>query len=333
MRSVILGCAGPELSDEEKRFFAETRPFGLILFARNCSSPSQLRELCADFRAATGWAQAPVFIDQEGGRIQRMAPPQWEQLPAARELGMLHASHPQKGLEAARLHGRLLAGQLRDSGINVDCVPLLDVPAPGASAIIGNRAFSSDPDAVAALGRAQMTGLMEGGCLPVIKHVPGHGRALVDSHVDLPETDADFRALQDHDLVPFRALHHGVFAMTAHVKYTAIDPDHPATVSKTVIRRIIRGEIGFEGLLITDDLSMQALDGSPGERAAAALAAGCDLVLHCNGDMGEMRQVVENSAELGESALNRYRSGLEACGDGAGYDLEADGARLRALLD
>jgi beta-N-acetylhexosaminidase len=333
MRSVILGCTGPALSDEEKRFFAETRPFGLILFARNCSSPSQLRELCADFRAATGWPQAPVFIDQEGGRIQRMTPPRWEPLPAAQDIGNLHATHTQKGLEAARLHGRLLAGQLRAAGINVDCVPLLDVPVPGASAIIGNRAFSSDPGAVAALGQAQMNGLMEGGSLPVIKHIPGHGRALVDSHIGLPETDAAIKALKDHDFVPFRALRHAVFAMTAHVKYTAIDPDHPATVSRTVIQRIIRGELDFEGLLITDDLSMHALDGSPGERAAAAFAAGCDLALHCNGDMGEMRQVVENSGELGESALNRYRSGLEACGDGTGYDLEDDRARLHALLE
>ncbi len=333
MRSVILGCAGPELTDEEERFFAEVRPFGLILFTRNCSSPSQLRELCAAFRTATGWPHAPVFIDQEGGRIQRMMPPYWERLPAARDLGNLHAIHPQKGLEAARLHGRLLAGQLRTSGINVDCVPLLDVPVDGASDIIGNRAFSSDPGSVAALGAAQMGGLMEGGCLPVIKHIPGHGRALVDSHVDLPVTDAAFNVLQGRDFVPFRALGHAVFAMTAHVKYTAIDPDFPATVSRTVIQRVIRGELGFAGLLITDDLSMQALDGSPGERTAAALAAGCDLALHCNGDMSEMRQVVENSGELGESALNRYRSGLAACGDGTGFDLEADRARLHALLE
>jgi beta-N-acetylhexosaminidase len=301
----IAGCAGPTLTADEAAFFAETRPWGFILFARNCESPDQIRALTAALRAAAGRAEATVLIDQEGGRVQRLGPPQWPAYPAGRVYGEIHARDRASGLRAARLGARLIADDLLDLGIDVDCLPVLDVPVEGAHDVIGRRAYGLTPDVVTELGRAAAAGLLDGGVLPVIKHIPGHGRAGVDSHLHLPIVDTDRATLEATDFPPFRAAADLPLAMTAHVVYAAIDPDRPATTSKTVIDEVIRGFIGYDGCLMSDDVSMKALSGTIGERTAAALDAGCDLVLHCNGDLAEMREVAAHCRPLAGDALRR----------------------------
>jgi beta-N-acetylhexosaminidase len=329
-RAFITGCEGQVLGAAEKAFFRDAQPFGLILFARNCATPEQIRNLTDEFRECVGRGDAPVLIDQEGGRVMRLKPPVWREYAPAVKIGQLYQQDHGKGQELARIFGRLLGAQLRPLGVNVDCVPLLDVPVPGAHEIIGERAFSRDVEAIIALGRALSEGLMQGGCLPVIKHIPGHGRAGCDSHEDLPVVTALAKELEENDFLPFRALNTSLFAMTAHVIYTAYDKDHPATVSRRVIRDVIRGKIGFANLLMSDDLSMKALKGSIGARTRAAMAAGCDLALHCNGDMEEMLEVAQNVPAFGESAQRMYAEAMASCGCNAFDD---DYARYVALLD
>jgi beta-N-acetylhexosaminidase len=311
-KAFISGCMGLVLSPDELAFFRNERPFGLILFQRNCRDPEQVRALVATFRQAVGRSDAPVLIDQEGGRVRRLKPPHWPDYPAAAAIAGLHAVDASAGVRAAWLHGQLIAADLTDLGIDADCAPVLDVLVSGASDAIGNRSFGGDPTRAAVLGGALAEGLLDGGVLPVMKHIPGQGRATADSHVSLPVVGDSVEALAAADFVPFAALAKLPMAMTAHVVYSAIDPHHPATVSPAVIRDIIRGRIGFEGLLLSDDVSMHALSGDYRERTAAIYAAGCDIVLHCNGRAEEMQAVADASPELSGIAAERAVRALQA---------------------
>jgi beta-N-acetylhexosaminidase len=306
----ILGCSGPALTAAERAFFAETRPWGFILFARNVETPEQVRRLTADLRETVGRADAPILVDQEGGRVQRLGPPRWRRFPPGRAYGDLPGDDPLLRRGIARLGARLLAHDLAALGINVDCVPVLDTPDPQGHEIIGDRAYGDTPDEVAVLGRAAAEGLIAGGVLPIVKHIPGHGRARADSHLELPVVDAGLDALEARDFAPFKALSDMPMAMTAHVIYAAVDRRRPATTSPTVMRRVIRGLIGFDGLVMGDDLSMNALSGTLRERAEAALAAGCDVVLHCNGDMAEMQAVAAGTRPLAGKAARRAAAAL-----------------------
>jgi beta-N-acetylhexosaminidase len=309
-KAVILGCAGKALSADEVAFYREARPWGFILFARNIGEPAEIADLVASLRDSVGRPDAPVFIDQEGGRVQRLRPPIAPNYPAGAALGAIYRADREAGLRAAWLTARLHAFDLSRFGINVDCLPVLDVPIEGASDVIGSRAYGNDPGSVVALGRAAAEGLMAGGVLPVMKHVPGHGRAFSDSHHELPRVEAAVEELRRHDFAPFKALADLPMAMTAHVVYTAIDPARPATTSPTVVREIIRGEIGFDGLLISDDTSMKALSGDFPDKAAAILAAGVDIVLHCNGVMAEMQGIVSKTVPLQDKSLERAERAL-----------------------
>ena len=332
MKAFISGCAGPRLSAEEKAFFAAEQPFGLILFKRNCREPAEIRDLTAEFRAATSRPDAPVFIDQEGGRVQRLQPPLWPAYPPARTLGRLAEADADAGRRAVWLHGRLIAADLRDLGIDVDCAPVLDVIVPGASQAIGDRSFGTDPHLVAALGRSLADGLLAGGVLPVVKHIPGQGRALSDSHVALPVVDADLATLAASDFAPFAALADLPIAMTAHVVVNAVDRDHAATISAAVIRDIIRKRIGFDGLLVSDDVSMHALSGDYSARAGSIYAAGCDLVLHCNGRTEEMREIGGAAPALGGTTRERALRALHARRNPEPLDSELARAEFLALL-
>lgn len=304
--AAVLGCAGPRLNEAERAFFREANPYGFILFARNVEAPDQVRALVEDLRATVGRPETPVLIDQEGGRVQRLKPPHWRAAPPQRRFGDLFVRNARQAEEGLVANTRLIAAELTALGIDVDCLPLLDVPVSGAHDIIGDRAFAEDPQTVATLGRIVCRTLREGGVMPIIKHIPGHGRARADSHLELPVVDAPLAELRARDFAPFRALaSEACWAMTAHVVYTAVDADAPATTSAKVIRDVIRGEIGFDGPLVSDDLSMKALSGSFADRTRAALAAGCDLVLHCNGDRAEMDEIVGACAPLGAAAERR----------------------------
>jgi beta-N-acetylhexosaminidase len=329
---VIYGCAGTELSETERAFFRESPPWGFILFARNISEPDQVRALVSSLRETVNDERAPVLIDQEGGRVARLRLPHWKTHPPMQHFGNLYRSDPDVAREAAYLNGRSIAQELFALGIDVDCVPVLDVPAQGADAVIGDRAFACDPDIAAALGRAVMEAMLDGGVLPVMKHIPGHGRATADSHHALPRVAASREALARADFAPFRALNDCPLAMTAHVVYEAIDPEQPATTSATVIHEIIRGEIGFDGLLMSDDLSMNALSGSLGERARAALAAGCDILLHCNGRMEEMESVAPEVKPLQGESLSRAEKALARRQAPKPFDVAVAEARIAHLL-
>jgi beta-N-acetylhexosaminidase len=304
-KAVVLGCAGKSLSSEEASFYRGERPWGFILFARNVGEPAEIADLVSALRDSVARPDAPVFIDQEGGRVQRLRPPIAPNYPSGTALGALYRSDRDAGLRAAWLMARLHAFDLLRFGINADCLPVLDVPIEGASDVIGTRAYGKDPETVTAMGRASAEGLMAGGVLPVMKHIPGHGRAVADSHLELPKLDTPLAELRRHDFVPFKALADLPMAMTAHVVYNAIDPGAPATTSAKVIAEIVRGEIGFDGLLISDDSSMKALSGDFPDKAAAILAAGCDIVLHCNGVMQEMRGIVSRTVPLAGKSLAR----------------------------
>jgi beta-N-acetylhexosaminidase len=308
--AAILGCSGPILTAEERTFFRRVKPWGFILFKRNVETPDQVRTLVDALRDTVGRADAPVLIDQEGGRVQRLGPPHWDRYPPGRAFGDLTGNDPLVRREITRLGARLMAHDLAALGINVDCVPVLDVPDPAGHEIIGDRAYGQTPDEVALLGRAAAEGLIAGGVLPVIKHIPGHGRAMSDSHLELPVVDAGLEDLDARDFTPFRVLSDMPMAMTAHVIYSAIDKRRPATTSKKVMRKVIRGAIGFDGLVMSDDLSMKALSGDFTERAAMSRAAGCDVVLHCNGAMAEMKAVVEGAGSLKGRAAARAKAAL-----------------------
>jgi beta-N-acetylhexosaminidase len=309
-RAFIAGCSGHELTPDEIAFFREAAPWGFILFRRNVDAPEQVRALCASLRDAVGREDAPILIDQEGGRVQRMGPPHWRRYPAGSAYGRIAVQAPMTRREAARLGARLIAHDLLSVGINVDCLPVLDVPQPGAHDVIGDRAYGADVASVAVLGRAAAEGLLAGGVLPVVKHIPGHGRAGSDSHEALPTVTASRDELERTDFEPFRVLADMPLAMTAHVVYAAIDPERPATTSRKVMREVIRGSIGFAGLVMSDDLSMNALSGSLGERAAAAIAAGCDVALHCNGRLDEMQAVAAATPILAGKAWRRAENAL-----------------------
>jgi beta-N-acetylhexosaminidase len=306
--AAILGCSGHVLNDQERAFFTDAQPLGFILFARNCDNPDQVRELVNSLRQCVGRADVPVLIDQEGGRVQRLKPPHWRDAPAAYNFVTLYQKDPGLALDAVRLNARLIAHELTSVGINVDCAPLLDVVQPGADPIIGDRAFGDDPATISALGRAACEGFLMGGVLPVLKHIPGHGRADVDSHKLLPRVDVDLETLSETDFAPFRTLNAMPWAMSAHVLYTALDANQPATLSPDIIS-MIRDDIGFDGVLVSDDLSMQALSGTLGERTSRAMAAGCDVALHCNGQMAEMIMVTENCGDLTPEAVSRIERG------------------------
>lgn len=309
--SAIFGCAGQTLTDDERRFFKDADPWGFILFRRNCETADQTRALCAQLRDSVG-RDAPILIDHEGGRVSRLSPHIVPKRPAMGDLGILAARAGEAvAIEAAHQIGEILARDSRLVGCTVNCAPMIDVRMPGADDIVGDRAFSEDVELVAKLGLAQAEGLLAGGCLPIIKHIPGHGRAMCDSHLALPRVDAPCATLEVVDFAPFRQLGHLPLAMTAHIVYEDIDPDHPATLSNKVIDEIIRKQIGFDGLLMTDDLSMKALEGSFTERAANSLKAGCDLVLHCNGEMGEMVAVAEGISPLSVEATRRSEAALQ----------------------
>lgn len=318
-KAMILGCSGLTLTDDEIALYKAERPWGFILFGRNIGNIQQITDLVASMRDSVGRPDAPVLIDQEGGRVQRIRPPLLQSYPNAQALGEIYLRDKAQGLRAAWLMSRLHAFDLMKLGINVDCLPVLDVPVEGASNVIGNRAYGFDPVLVSAIGQAAADGLKAGGMLPVMKHIPGHGRGLVDSHHELPVVDVRLAELEAHDFVPFRALNKELMAMSAHLVFTAIDAERPATTSPKVIDEIIRGVIGFDGLLISDDSSMNALKGTLGERAANIVAGGCDIVLHCNGVMSEMLEVVKEVPILSGRALERavaVEAGFPVAGDG-----------------
>ncbi|PRY26615.1 beta-N-acetylhexosaminidase [Aliiruegeria haliotis] len=328
--AAILGCEGTRLSAAEATFFGEAQPWGFILFARNVDSPEQLRALTADLRGSVGW-KAPVLIDQEGGRVQRMRPPHWRlwhpPLDQMRRVGSLEAA-----ARSMFLRHRLIAQELSDVGIDVNCAPAADIARTQTHPFLYNRCFGEDAASVVTGARAAAEGLFAGGVLPVVKHIPGHGRARNDSHKDLPRVDATAEALRDEDFAPFAALRDLPMAMTAHLLYTAFDAARPATQSDVMVR-LIRNEIGFDGLLMTDDLSMEALSGSVGQRAAASVAAGCDLVLHCNGELEEMRAVVEAAGAMSASAEARAERALAHRKAPDPIDIPAVEAELADLLN
>ena len=309
--AAIYGMLGLVLSDSERAFFQRVRPLGYILFARNVEDPAQVLALVSDLRALTPGYDPVVLIDQEGGRVQRLKPPHWRHAPAGSAFATLYERDPDRAARLLRSNFQLIGEELRALGIDVDCAPVMDVPVPGSHDVIGDRAYGTDPSTVAELARQVCEGLIDAGVVPVIKHIPGHGRAMSDSHKELPRVDADLATLRATDFAPFRAFCQSsdrplAFGMTAHVVYSAIDPNLPATTSRTMIEDIIRGEIGFAGLLMSDDLGMKALSGPFDERAARSLAAGCDVVLHCDGNMEEMEAVARGAGPLGERGLKAF---------------------------
>lgn len=306
LKAFISSCASAKLSGAERRFFAKARPCGLILFARNCETPEQLRALVASFKDAVESDEALVLIDQEGGRVQRLRPPHWRNMPPASCYGALYETDPEAAKKAAFAGARLIAQELYDCGITVDCTPVLDVPHKGAHDIIGDRALSTDPEVVIALGRAVMEGCLAGGVLPVIKHVPGHGRARADSHLALPRIDAPATELEAVDFHPFQALRDAPLAMTAHVLLPAFDAKRPSSVSPVIMGKVIRDFIGLTGLVMSDDIGMKALGGPFADRARSVIAAGCDVALHCSGELAEMREVEGAVPKLEGLAAERF---------------------------
>jgi len=330
-RAFISGLSGLTLTADERAFLREARPWGLILFKRNIQDKNQVIHLIREVLHELG-GEAPVLVDQEGGRVQRLGPPHWPAYPPGAAYGRIYDRDPDAGLAAARLGARLIAADLMALGINVDCLPLADVPVAGADRVIGDRAYGETPGKVAAIAGAVAAGLAAGGVLPVLKHIPGHGRANADSHLKLPVVHTDRATLEATDFAAFRPLKGLPLGMTAHVVFTAIDPVRPATTSATMIGEVIRGFIGFDGLLMGDDISMGALSGSIAERARASLAAGCDLVLHCNGKMDEMRAVAAEAPELASDGKRRADAALAVRKSPSGIDLAAARREFAAMM-
>ncbi|HEX8526310.1 beta-N-acetylhexosaminidase [Allosphingosinicella sp.] len=322
MLPAIFSLSGPELTPDERALFRSADPAGYILFRRNAASPAQLRALTDELRALAGRDDLPILIDQEGGRVARLRPPEWPAFPSGEKFDSLYRVAPISAIEAARVNAQAIALTLREAGINVDCLPLLDVRQPGTHDAIGDRALGSEPMQVAALGRAILEGLRSGGVVGVVKHMPGQGRAISDSHVELPVVSAARDELES-DFEPFRSLAWAPMGMTAHLLFTAIDPERCATLSPVIIEQVIRRHIGFDGLLLSDDLAMEALSGSVAERAHGALAAGCDIALHCSGRLGEMEELAESLGGIGEQArarLERAMATIAGGPDPAGLD-------------
>ena len=330
---LIFGCAGTVLSTEERTFFASTKPYGFILFDRNISDPSQVQSLTKELRETVGHSVVPILVDQEGGRVARLRPPQWRETPSARCLVSVLAEDKELACHAIRLNSHLIASDLIQSGISVSCMPVLDLASLGGHEIIGDRAYSRNPQDVSQYGRAACEGLLESGVLPIIKHIPGHGRATLDSHLALPRVDTGIEELIRTDFVPFRELCEMPMAMTAHILFSAIDPVFPVTLSATVVSRVIRELIGFDGLLVTDDISMSALTGTLGYRARKALEAGCDLVLHCSGILSEMEEVAMAVGPMSAASSDRvaYSETLYTK-ERSEIDLAADRRELNKLL-
>lgn len=332
MQAAIYGLSGPVLTEDERRFFRDSDPAGYILFKRNCIDPPQVEALTESLRGLSGRADVPILIDQEGGRVARMGPPHWPEFPCGWAFAALYDKAPSSAIEAARVNARALAAVLSRAGLNVDCLPLLDVRQPEADEIIGDRALGSEPMQVAALGRAILDGLRSGGVVGVIKHIPGHGRALCDSHKELPIVEASEEALAT-DLEPFRKLNWAPMGMTAHVVYAAWDSERPASQSRKVIGDIIRGRIGFDGWLMSDDIGMEALKGGFGERAAKVVEAGCDAALHCSGDLEEMVAVARAVPAMSARGEDRLKRAMETiAGDRDGADLDQLIAKRDELL-
>ena len=330
--AAFFGSAGPALSEAERAFFRAANPAGYILFRRNIENARQITALVDDFRRCVGRADAPVLIDQEGGRVARLPSPPWRKAPPAAVFGRIAEQDAERGARGAYLNALLIGGDLAALGINVDCAPVLDLRVAGAHDIIGDRAFSEDPETIARLGRAACDGFLAAGVIPVIKHIPGHGRARVDSHESLPIVETPLETLRARDFAPFRALADMPMAMTAHIVYTAADADRPATTSPAVVDSIIRGELGFDGLLMSDDICMKALAGSLAERTAAVIAGGCDVVLHCNGDLAEMEAVAASAPALSESGARRLGDALRRVADTPSPDLDAARCELDDIL-
>lgn len=309
VKSFICGVEGQVLNDAEREFLAREKPYGVILFARNIDNPAQVSALNAEIKSLLDHPYASILIDQEGGRVARMRPPHWRAYPPAKYFADMVARNPERAQQAVLVNALLIAEELRGVGITTDCAPLADVLAPECHDVIGDRAFGDTPEQVSFLASAQAEGLLAGGILPVLKHIPGHGRATADSHHELPTVTASMEALEACDFLPFRALRAIPLGMTAHIVYTALDPVHCATQSPAVID-FIRRDIAFDGLLMTDDLSMKALGGSFEERTEKSLAAGCDLALHCNGKIEEMQAVARTSVRLEGDALRRAQAAL-----------------------
>ena len=331
-RAFITGVSGTELSAAEREFIRTQLPWGFILFKRNIESPAQVIQLVSQLRKELGAPDAPVLIDQEGGRVQRLGPPHWPAYPAGAVFGRLYDIDRALGLTAARLSARLIAADLSDLGVTVDCLPLADLPVAGADAVIGDRAYGTEPGKVAAIARAVTEGLEQGGVLPVLKHIPGHGRATADTHFRLPVVDTPRAELERSDFAAFQPLADLPMAMTAHVVFSALDTAHPATTSATMINQVIRGVIGFQGLLMSDDVSMNALAGSIAERTRAIFDAGCDMVLHCNGKLDEMREVARETPELSGISLERARRALASRKAPQVFDRRKARAELEALI-
>lgn len=331
MLPIIFAFSGLALSDDERALFRASDPAGYILFKRNVDTPEQVRALTESLRDLAGRDDLPILIDQEGGRVARLGPPHWPTFPTGAAFGRLYETAPLSALEAARLNALALALMLRDLGITVDCLPLLDVPVPGAHDVIGDRAYGSEPMRVAALGDMTLRGLREGGVVGIVKHIPGHGRAFADSHLELPVVTATRDALET-DIAPFRKLRAAPMAMTAHVKYTALDPDRCASLSPLVIGGTIRDDIGFDGLLMADDLSMKALGGSFAARARGVIAAGCDVALHCSGDFAEMAEIAEAAPVMSDAASDRLARAMAWADGRSEADLTDLTARRDALL-
>jgi beta-N-acetylhexosaminidase len=338
MLPIFFGISGPALSADEISFFQEVRPAGYILFARNIVSREQVRALTDQLRALNSQNDSqndlPILIDQEGGRVARLRPPLTPEFPSARMFGSLYRRDVLAALEATRANAALIAHDLRDLGINVNCLPVLDVPVAGAHDVIGDRAYGMNVDMVTALGAATLSGLHSGGVVSVIKHIPGHGRAQVDSHADRPIVQASAEELAQ-DIAPFAGLSSAPMAMVSHVVYTAYDADRPASQSPIIIADIIRKRIGFDGLLMTDDIAMKALSGDFSTRAAAAIAAGCDIVLHCSGDLSQMREVAHELPAISNKARDRLSRAMQISATPAKIDFDKISVTQRrdALLE
>ena len=333
VRAVIFGCDGHVLTADEIAFFRAVQPWGFILFGRNCGSPEQVKALTASMREVLERENAPILIDQEGGRVQRLRGQHWRPRPAAADFGAVSRQNPRAARDLAYDNARIMGSELYDLGINVDCTPCVDVPVEGAHGIIGDRAFANDPWVVAGLGQSVIDGMMDSGVLPIIKHLPGHGRARADSHMELPVVDSSREELERTDFTPFRALARAHLGMTAHVVFSAIDPQAPATTSKKVIDEVVRGFIGFDGLLMTDDLTMRALKGSLAERVKASIAAGCDMILHCTRHMEEMREIAEATPVLSGRAMERAERALAALKKPKSVEVAALQSRVDAALN
>jgi beta-N-acetylhexosaminidase len=331
--AVVFGCAGLALLADERALFEAANPAGFILFARNIDSPDQVRGLVDELRQTVPRDDLLILIDQEGGRVQRLRPPHWPAYPAMKPFGDGALSNMDEAAACVALNYRMIAADLSALGINVDCAPVLDLPSPGSHQIIGDRAFSEDPEMAARLGQAVCDGLVAGGVMPVIKHIPGHGRAIADSHVELPRVDTDLDTLEQTDFEPFRALNDAPAGMTAHIVYSAIDAGQAGSSSPAVVQQIIRRSIGFDGLLFSDDVCMKALSGPLDQRVRSVLAAGCDIALHCDGNFEDMAAIAETCPNMRADSMERLNNAISRCNDSQEFDRAAAERRISAFLD